>query len=96
MNKKTKYSLYILIGILWGIISVSLWIMTSGGPTSGANPPIAFMILTLPASIPLVISSYLDKYEIIGISSTLLVISIPIIGASLGYGFGYLFEKYKK
>lgn len=85
-----------IVGGIWGLISLVLWILTSGGPTSSANPSIAFMILTLPASILILISSYLDEYGIIRISSTLLVFSIPIFGIVIGALISYIYKKWGK
>ena len=85
-----------IVGGIWGIISLVLWLLISGGPTSGANPPIAFMILTLPASILLLISSYLEEYEIIRISGTFLVFSIPILGILIGALISYVYGKVRK
>ena len=97
MNIKMKiWIICAIAGGIWGLISLGLWIMSSGGPTSGVNPPITFMILTLPASIPILIAYYLDEYGIIYPSGTLLVCSIPIFGALIGGGIGYLIDKYKK
>ena len=97
MNIKMKiWIICAIAGGIWGLISLGLWIMSSGGPTSSANLPITFMILTLPASIPILISYYLDEYGIIDLSGTLLVCSIPIFGALIGGGTGYLIDKYKK
>ena len=76
------------IGFLWGIISLILWIMTSGGPTSGANPPISFVILTLPASIPILIS-----YYFIDLPGTLIIFLIPLLGTIMGVLVGYLYNK---
>ena len=85
-----------IVGGIWGLISLVLWILASGGPTSSANPSIAFMILTLPASILLLISYYLDEYGIIRISSTLLVFSIPIFGILIGALISYIYKKWRK
>ena len=94
--KKHKIILiFSVIGGAWGLISLILWIMTSGGPTSGANPSIVFMILTLPASILLLTSYYLDEYKIVHISSTLLIFSIPMCGILIGSMTGYLINKFK-
>lgn len=97
MNLKMKtWKIGALIGGVWGLISFVLWIMSSGGPSSGANPPIIFMILTLPASIPILIAYYLSEYELIDISSTFLVCSIPLFGIVIGALIGQRYEKWKK
>ena len=80
-----------IVGGIWGLISLVLWILTSGGPTSSANPPITFMILTLPASILLLIT-----YYIIDLPGTLVVCSIPIFGIVIGALIGYAYEKWGK
>ena len=85
-----------IVGGIWGIISLVLGILISGGPTSSANPPIAFMILTLPASLLLLLSSYLEEYEIIRISGTFLVFSIPILGILIGALISYVYGKVRK
>lgn len=85
-----------IAGGIWGFISLILWILTSGGPTSSANPPIAFMILTLPASILLLIFSFIDKYTIIELSSNLLVFSIPIFGIIIGILISYVYKTWRK
>jgi len=84
-----------IIGGIWGLISLALWILTSGGPTSSANPSIFFMILTLPASIMILIFSYLDEYGIISNSSTLLVFSIPIFGIIIGTLISFVYKKWR-
>ena len=76
------------IGFLWGTISFILWIMTSGGPTSGANPPISFVILTLPASIPILIS-----YYYIDLPITLIIFLIPLLGVLIGVLVSYMYKK---
>jgi hypothetical protein len=78
-----------IIGGVWGLISFVLWILASGGPTSSANPPIIFVILTLPASIPILIS-----YYIIELPGTLIVCSIPLFGILIGALIGYASKKW--
>lgn len=85
-----------ITGGIWGFISLVLWILTSGGPTSSANPPIAFIILTLPASIVLIISYYMDKYKIIDPSGTSLVFLIPIFGIIIGVLISYVYKTWRK
>ena len=85
-----------IVGGVWGLISLVLWILASGGPTSSANPSITFMILTLPVSIPILISYYLDEYGILRISSTLLVFLIPIFGILIGALISYAYKKWRK
>ena len=95
IEKHKMILIFSIVGGIWGLISLILWILTSGGPTSSANPPIVFMILTLPASILLLISHYLDEYGIIGISGTLLVFLIPMFGILIGSINGYLIGSFK-
>jgi len=84
-----------IAGCSWALISLALWSLASGGPTSGANPPVIFMILTLPASIPILVSYYLFEYRVIDISGTLLVCLIPIFGIIIGVLIGHSYEKRK-
>ena len=86
-----KWKSGLICGIIWGIVSFYFWMMLSGGPTSSDNPSIVFGILTLPASIPLLIG-----YYIIDFSGTLTVCLIPITGALIGMGIGYLIDRFKK
>ena len=69
-----------IVGGVWGLISLVLWILASGGPTSSANPSITFMILTLPGTIVILLVDNLD----IDVSGTLIVLSIPIVGIVIG------------
>ena len=87
----SKWKIGIIIGVIWGVISFYLWMMLSGGSISSANPPITFVILTLPASIPILIA----YYKVIDFSGTLLVCLIPITGALIGAGTGCLVDKIK-
>ena len=70
------------------------WMMLSGGPASGANSPIIFLILTLPASIPILLGYYAE--DIVDFSGSLIVCLIPIIGVLIGMGIGYLIDRFKK
>jgi len=88
---RDKWKIGAIAGGIWGLISFVAWIMASGGPTSSANPPIIFVILTLPASIPVLIA-----YYIIDIPGTLIVYSIPIFGAVIGALIGYAYGKMEK
>jgi len=90
----SKWKIGLICGIIWGIVSFYFWMMLSGGPASGANPPIIFLILTLPASMPILIGYYTE--DIIDLSGSLIVCSIPIIGALIGAGIGYLIDRFKK
>jgi len=89
MDKWVKRGM--IIGGVWGLLSLVLWILASGGPTSSANPSITFMILTLPASIPILIT-----YYIVDLPGTLIVCSIPIFGILIGALIGYAYEKWRK
>jgi len=89
INKWTKIGA--IIGGIWGLISLVLWLLASGGPTSSANPPITFVILTLPASIPILIS-----YYVIELPGTVIVCSIPIFGIVIGALIGHAYEKWRK
>ena len=89
-----KWKIGLICGIIWGIVSFYFWMMLSGGPTSSDNPSIIFNILTLPVSIPLLIGYYFE--DIIDISGSLIVCFIPITGALIGTGIGYLIDRFKK
>ena len=89
-----KWKIGLICGIIWGIVSFYFWMMSSGGPTSDANPPIIFLILTLPVSILILIDYYAE--DVVDFSGGLMVCLIPVTGALIGAGAGYLVDRLKK
>ncbi|MCK5466668.1 hypothetical protein KAI56_04230 [Candidatus Parcubacteria bacterium] len=89
-----KWKIGLICGMIWGIVSFYFWMMLTGGPSSSADPSVIFLILTLPASIPLLVSYYIE--DSVDISGSLVICLIPITGALIGAGIGHLIDRFKK
>ena len=93
-NKMNKWKVGLICGVVWGMVSFYFWMMLAGGPSSSTNPPVIFLILTLPASIPLLVSYYIE--DVVDFSGSLVICLIPITGALIGIGIGYLIDRFKE
>ena len=79
-----KWKIGAIIGIIWSMVSICVCVIFPVGVTNS----LIFIILTLPASVPILLAIPRE------ISPALFIYVIPILGILIGGSIGYLIDKF--